>query len=157
MKLQPIKRPLPTEMDDEVPIIDLSDLTTTTDQPEKDFESILKPGEWCMIPTKGEWTRYHTDGTTSTYYVLEDRLCLLSDSRFSQLAVPRPAPTYKNLAGQRVTPTRVSSLLTQNPSGESTRPASTSPEWDQIDEGHYLREAKKGLPFSLLIQLKIFI
>lgn len=141
MKLQQIKRPLPTEMDDEVPIIDLSDLTTTTDQPEKDFESILRPGEWCIIPTKGKWIRYNIDGTVSTYYALEDRLCFISDT-----CTPRDPPTYRNLAGQRVTPTRVSSLLTQNPSGTSTRPASTSPEWDQTDERHYYREAKKSLP-----------
>ena len=147
MKLQ--QRPLPTEMDDEVPTIDLSGLAATTDRSalrEPIFKTILTPGEWVIIPTKGEWTRHNVDGTTSTYYVLEDQLCLLSDSNFSQLAVPRPVPTYRNLAGQRVTPTRITSLLTQNPSGTSTRPASTFHWWKQPDEAYYLAEARKNLP-----------
>jgi hypothetical protein len=71
-------------------------------------------------------------------------------------------PNYKNLAGQRVLPTRINSLLTQNPGPitknnsyegydftGSRRPASQFYWWRQPDEGYYLKQYKKNTAFAL--------
>lgn len=58
-------------------------------------------------------------------------------------------PTYRNLAGQRVTPTRINSLLAQNLSGKSTRPPSQFYWTDQPDEGYYIAKAKQNLAWFL--------
>ncbi|MCK9566774.1 MAG: hypothetical protein M0Q43_12080, partial [Methanothrix sp.] len=145
MKEKLLQRPLPTEMDDEVPVIDLSGLTPPADALEKKsyFKSIF-PGEWVIFPVPGWWTVYHLDGTTSQVYK-EGKVCRVVYDKTNL----RGPPSYRNLAGQRVTPTKITSLLTQNPSGISTRPASTFHWWKQPDEAYYLAEAKKSLPHFL--------
>jgi hypothetical protein len=67
------------------------------------------------------------------------------------------SPDYKNLAGQQVVPTRIISLLTQNPgtvigSAEGQygaegprRPASQIYWWRQPDEGYYTKAVNKNL------------
>lgn len=54
------------------------------------------------------------------------------------------APDYKNIVGQRVTPTRINSLLTQNPSG-GIRPSSQFYWKRQLDESYYTQATNKEL------------
>jgi hypothetical protein len=129
---------------DEVGTLDLSHLTEITDTQDADLFDLNKrikiaipKGEDYVFVPSGEWIRHNIDGTTSL--VDSERVRALYDK--SQWHNP---PRYKNLAGQRVTPTRINSLLTQNPDGTS-RPTSTFFWWKQPDEGYYLAEAKRGL------------
>ena len=129
-----VERAIPTEMDFEIITIDLSSLDTDTA-----LNKRVKP-RWIYFPTECWWNRFEVDGTKSLIFKKPRNIYDKSSSS--------SGPTYRNLAGQRVTPTRISSLLSQNPSG-TFRPKSYFWWWNQTDEGYYKAKAKEGLPFFL--------
>ena len=82
--------------------------------------------------------------------------------RFEEHEKASTSHRYRNLAGQKVKPTRIVSLLTQNPGSitknesyegyafaGSKRPASQIYWWRQPDEGYYEKAAKRNLAFFL--------
>jgi hypothetical protein len=116
------------QSDSGVETIDLSKLVTITS--EADDELIELNRRVRIEHPKDGWVLFPTESG-------EPRL-LFDKSKWHE------PPSYKNLGGQRITPTRIISLLTQNLSGTS-RPASTFFWWKQTDEGYYIARAKEGL------------
>lgn len=113
--------------DSGVEVIDLSKLLTSTPDKEQELIDLNRrvkiehPHEWLYCPSDGEEPRFIYD--KSGWH---------------------EPPTYKNLAGQRVKPTQIISLLTQNPT-DGTRPASSFFWWKQPDEDHYVTWARAGM------------
>ena len=96
------------QSDSGVETIDLSKLVTITS--EADDELVELNRRVRIEHPKDGWVLFPTESG-------EPRL-LFDKSKWHE------PPSYKNLGGQRITPTRIISLLTQNLSGTS-RPAST--------------------------------
>jgi hypothetical protein len=122
--------------------IDLSSLLTTTheaDSPKlNETGPIEQPEKW-WINEFGESVKQYKDGR------LEGEI--KGTSKYRQLCVKFPRDTtslWRSGIGERIKPTQIASLLTQNPTG-GTRPASTFFWWKQPDEGYYIAQAKKGL------------
>ena len=140
--LRQIKRPIPTEIDDEPELIDLSSLITPTQDAEtsKLNERIVieQPVKW-WINESGDSVKMYKDGrldgdlkATSKYHAL----CCLFSRDTSRL--------WRSSIGERVRPTQIISLLTQNPTG-GTRSPHFCYKWDQTDEAFYRAKAKEGL------------
>ena len=140
--LKQIKRPIPTEIDDEPELIDLSSLITPTQDAEtsKLNERIVieQPVKW-WINESGDSVKMYKDGrldgdlkATSKYHAL----CCLFSRDTSRL--------WRSSIGERVRPTQIISLLTQNPTG-GTRSPHFCYKWDQTDEAFYRGKAKEGL------------
>lgn len=136
------ERPLPTEIDDEPELIDLSSLITHTQDAETSNlnERIIieQPVKW-WIDESGNSVKMYEDGrldgdlkATSKYHAL----CCLFPRDTSRL--------WKSSIGERVRPTQIISLLTQNPTG-GTRSPHFCYKWDQTDEAFYRAKAKEGL------------
>ena len=136
------ERPLPTEIDDEPELIDLSSLITHAQDAEipKLNERIIieQPVKW-WIDESGNSVKMYEDGrldgdlkATSEYHAL----CCLFSRDTSRL--------WKSSIGERVRPTQIISLLTQNPTG-GTRSPHFCYKWDQTDEAFYRAKAKEGL------------
>jgi hypothetical protein len=142
-ELVQIERPAPTEIDDEIELIDLSTLTTTTGDDKETAKvnetiTIEPPVKW-WINDSGDSVKEYKDGR------LEGKF--KATSKYRQLCVEFPRDTsriWRSGIGERIRPTQIVSLLSQNLSGEG-RPASTFYWWKQTDEGYYLAQAKKGL------------
>lgn len=141
MELKQVVRPLPTEIDDEIEHIDLPSSLPV----DEEFLGLNKrvtveqPVRWWINET-GESVKYYKNGN------LEGNPKGTSPYRPLCIEFPRDTSRlWRSTIGERITPTQINSLLTQNLSGIS-RPASTFPWWKQPDEGYYLSEAKKMLP-----------
>lgn len=137
-----VKRPIPTEIDDEPEHIDLSSLISPAqDAGELKLNEriiIEQPVEW-WINDSGDSVKMYEDGrldgrinATSKYR----SLCCLFQKDTSNL--------WRSSIGERVRPTQVISLLTQNPTG-GTRSPHFCYKWDQTDEAYYKAQAKRGL------------
>lgn len=140
-ELKQIERPS-IETSPEPELIDLSSLLTTTheaDSPKlNETGPIEQPEKW-WINEFGESVKQYKDGR------LEGEI--KGTSKYRQLCVKFPRDTtslWRSGIGERIKPTQIASLLTQNPTG-GTRPASTFFWWKQPDEGYYIAQAKKGL------------
>ncbi len=135
------ERPLPTEIDDEPELIDLSSLITHTqgaETPNLNERIIIEqPVKW-WIDESGNSVKMYKDGrldgdlkATSKYKAL----CCLFPRDTSRL--------WRSSIGERIRPTQIISLLTQNPTG-GTRSPHFCYKWDQTDEAYYIAQAKKG-------------
>jgi hypothetical protein len=139
--LKQIKRPLPTEIDDEPELIDLSSLlTSTSDEDQKLNERITieQPVQW-WINESGESVKLYKNGR------LEGKT--KGTSKYRQLCVEFPRDTsrlWQTVLGERVKPTQISSLLSQN-LDDTPRSPNFCYKWDQSDEGYYRARAKEGL------------
>jgi hypothetical protein len=139
--LKQIKRPLPTEIDDEPELIDLSSLlTSTSDEDQKLNERITieQPVQW-WINESGESVKLYKNGR------LEGKT--KGTSKYRQLCVEFPRDTsrlWQTVLGERVRPTQISSLLSQN-LDDTPRSPNFCYKWDQSDEGYYRARAKEGL------------
>lgn len=139
--LKQIKCPLPTEIDDEPELIDLSSLlTSTSDEDQKLNERITieQPVQW-WINESGESVKLYKNGR------LEGKT--KGTSKYRQLCVEFPRDTsrlWQTVLGERVKPTQISSLLSQN-LDDTPRSPNFCYKWDQSDEGYYRARAKEGL------------
>jgi hypothetical protein len=141
-KLIQTERPLPTERDDEIELIDLStSFTSTTDEDLSklnDRITVEQPVKWWINESGGSF-RLFKDGRIEGVNK--------GIGEYHELCVEYPRDTsclWRSIIGERVTPTQITSLLTQN-LNETPRPASTFFWWKQPDEGHYIAKAKEGL------------
>jgi hypothetical protein len=142
MELKQIERPLPIEIDDEPELIDLSALFTSTSD-----ENLLKLNERIIVEQPVEWWINESGGSFKQYK--DGRLEGQNKgiSKYRQLCVEFPRDTsylWRTVLGERVKPTQVSSLLSQN-LNDTPRPPNFCYKWDQPDEGYYKARAKEGL------------
>jgi hypothetical protein len=129
-------------MIDEVEHIDLSSLLTTTGSKENtklnETITIEQPVKW-WINESGESVKEYKNGRLEGEFK--------GTSKYQQLCCQFPQDTsrlWRSGIGERIKPTQIVSLLTQNPTG-GPRPASTFFWWKQSDEGYYIAKAKQGL------------
>lgn len=132
---QKTKFKYPQTESDEKDVVDRIDLSSL--KPLTTDDTLLNKAAEVPKPVTGE---YSPSGQPVEFVYLES----------AGVLVPRwvvetdnSKPNYKNLAGQKVTPTQVLSLLTQNINGQK-RPASTFFWQDQTDEGYYRRAYISG-------------
>ncbi len=127
---------LPTEVDNEIELIDLSNLTRVT--PEED--AALSSLNYRFVPKHPE--KWEINGSGGSHKMYADSSIELDEKGSGEYY-----PIYPkcNTPTRPKTPhTKIISLLTQNNSGPS-RPASFCHKWDQTDEGYYKAKAKEGL------------
>lgn len=144
---------LPTEVDNEIEIIDLSSLTDVT--PEEDAELLSlnhrfvvnHPVKW-EINGSGGSRKIYQDGSiefneigSGPYHEVYPKC----DTQRCDICSPHRTPPYRTITGEKIKPTQITSLLSQNLEGTSRSP-NFCYLWDQTDEGYYKAEAKKGLP-----------
>lgn len=140
--LKQITRPLPTEIDDEPELIDLSTSFASTRD-----EDLLRLNERVIVEQPIKWWINGSGGSFKQYK--DGRLEGQNKGigKYHPLCVEFPRDTsrlWRSIIGERVTPTRIISLLTQN-LNDTPRPASTFLWWKQPDEGYYIAKAKEGL------------
>jgi hypothetical protein len=116
------------ESDSGVETIDLTKLITISSEDEDELIALNRRVK--IEHPKDGWVLFPTDGGEPRF--------VFDKSKWHE------PPNYRNLAGQRVKPTQIHSLLTQNLDGTS-RSASTFFWWKQTDEGYYIAKAKEGL------------
>lgn len=129
------KQPIPEH-------IDLNPLLTTTSK-----EGSSKPNETGPLEQPKKWWINASGGSVKQYKDGRIEGKFDATGNYRQLSVASLRDTsrlWRNTAGERIKPTQITSLLTQNPTG-GTRPASTFYWWKQPDEGYYIAQAKKGL------------
>jgi len=100
--------------------------------------TIKQPVKW-WINDSGGWYKEYQDGSSDGKNK--------GIGKYRPLCCQFPRDTtslWRHLSGQRVTPTQVSALLSQNPSGPSRSP-SFCYKWDQPDEAYYIAKARAGL------------
>jgi len=126
--------------DSGIEVIDLSKLDGISSSEERELLDLNKrhPPTLAYYPFSDKWVFYTIDGSVAGIYEAPGPRTVFDKSKSREL------PSYKNLAGQRVTPTRINSLLTQNP-GDTYRPSSSFFWWKQTDESYYIAKAKEGL------------
>ena len=146
------KRSLPIEADGEIELIDLSSLTNTNPKEEAELSSLnyrispRHPVKWWINEAGGSWKEY-PDGSielTGDHSGCYRELYLKCDTELKCDICSIRRPPYKTITGEKVNPTRIISLLSQN-LDSIPRPASTFFWWKQSDEGHYIAKAKEGL------------
>jgi len=141
MQLKQVVRPLPIEIDDEPELIDLSALfTSTSDEDPTLNERIVveQPVRW-WINESGGSVKLYKDGRLDGE--------IKGTSRYQLLCIDFPRDTsrlWRTTLGERIKPTQISSLLSQNTDGASRSP-NFCYKWDQPDEGYYKARAKEGL------------
>ena len=144
---------LPIEADNEIELIDLSNLTGITSKEDAELLDLNRrlainhPAKW-EINGSGGSRKIYQDGSielnekgTSPYHEIYPKC----DTQRHDLCSKYRAPPYRTITGACVRPTQISSLLSQNIDGV-TRSPNFCYKWDQTDEGYYRAEAKKGLP-----------
>jgi len=126
---------LPTEVDNEIELIDLSNLTSIT--PEEDAElSSLNHRIVVKHPVKWE-----INGTGGSHKIYEDGSIEFNEKGNGDYF--EIYPKCKTPIRPKITHTQIISLLTQNPTG-GTRSPHFCYNWDQTDEGYYRAQANKG-------------
>lgn len=138
--LKQIAERLPIEVDNEIELLDLSNLTNIT--PEED--AALSSLNYRIVPKHP--VKWEINGSGGSHKIYEDGSIELNE---------KGSGDYHEIYPKCNTPTRLKikhtqiiSLLTQNNSGNTTRPASTYSDLDlfiQPDEGYYRARAKEGL------------
>ena len=141
MVLKQIKRPLPTEIDDEPELIDLSALFTSTSDEDLKLNAriiVEQPVRW-WINESGDSVKLYKDGRLEG----ESK----GTSKYQPLCIEFPRDTsrlWRTTLGERIKPTQISSLLSQN-IDDTSRSPNFCYKWDQPDEGYYKARAKEGL------------
>jgi len=133
-----VERPPPTERDDEIEHIIITD-TGSEDAKLNERITIEQPVRW-WINDSGESVKELKDGRLTGS---PEKLT----GKYHQLCCqfPRDASClWRTVSGERVRPTQISSILSQNPSGPSRSP-SFCYRWDQVDEAYYIAKARAGL------------
>lgn len=139
--LKQIKRPLPTEIDDEPELIDLSALFTSTSDEDLKLNAriiVEQPVRW-WINESGDSVKLYKDGRLEG----ESK----GTSKYQPLCIEFPRDTsrlWRTTLGERIKPTQISSLLSQN-IDDTPRSPNFCYKWDQPDEGYYKARAKEGL------------
>lgn len=154
------KRSLPIEKDDEIELIDLSILTNTNPKDEAELSSLNSritprhPVKWWIYDAGGSCKEY-PDGSIELTGDPSGKLHELypkCDAEVKCDICSARRPPYRTITGEKVKPTQIIALLTQNLDAsapdekiEPSRSASDFPWWNQPDEGYYEAGAKKGL------------
>ena len=149
---QSTEKSLHCQTDDEIELIDLSSLTSITSKEEAELSSLnyrispRHPTKWWINEAGGSWKEYpdgsiELTGDPSGRY---HELYLKCDSEVKCDICSARRPPYKTITSEKVNPTRIISLLSQN-LDSIPRQASTFFWWKQPDEGHYIAKAKEGL------------
>ena len=148
MELKQIQRPLPTEIDTETELIDLSTaFTSTSDDETSDDKDLIKLNERIIIEQPVSWWINESGGSYKIYKNGRLEGNNKGTSRYHQLCIDFPRDTsrlWRTVLGERVRPTQISSLLSQN-LDDTTRSPNFCYKWDQSDEGYYKAKAKRGL------------
>jgi hypothetical protein len=142
VELKQIERPLPTEIDDEPELIDLS-----TSFPSATDEDLSKLNERITVEQPVQWWINESGGSVKLYKDGRLEGENKGTGGYHELCVEFPRDTsrlWRSVIGERVTPTQIISLLTQN-LNDTPRPASTFFWRKQTDEGYYIAKAKEGL------------
>jgi len=132
-----IERPIPTERDDEIEHIIITD-TGSEDAKLNERIIVEQPVKWWINNTGGSVKMYKGGRLDGNFD---------ATSKYHQLCCQFPRDTsrlWRTISGERVRPTQISSLLSQNPSGPSRSPSFCF-RWDQPDEAYYIAKAKAGL------------
>ena len=131
-----ITKRLPTEVDNEVEIIDFSTLTSITPQEDAVLSSLNRR----VVPKHPvKWEINESGGSHKIYEDGSIELNEKGSGEYHEIFPKCNTPTRP-----KVKHTQIISLLTQNNSGP-TRPANFCYLWDQMDEAFYRGKAKKGL------------
>ena len=139
--LKQITRPLPTEIDDEPELLDLSALITSTSDEDLTLNEriiVEQPVQW-WVNDSGSSVKLYKDGGLDGE--------IKGTSKYRPLCIEFPRDTsrlWRTTLGERIKPTQISSLLSQNTDGASRSP-NFCYKWDQPDEGYYKARAKEGL------------
>jgi len=141
-KLIQTERPLPTERDDEIELIDIStSFTSITD------EDLSKLNDRIIVEQPVKWWINESGGSFRLFKDGRIEGVNKGIGEYHELCVELPRDTsrfWRSIIGERVTPTQITSLLTQN-LNDTSRPASTFFWWKQPDEGYYIAKNKEGL------------
>jgi hypothetical protein len=132
-----IERPIPTERDDEIEHVIITD-AGSEDAKLNERIIIEQPVKWWINNSGGSVKMYKSGRLDGNFD---------ATSKYHQLCCqfPRDAShLWRTISGERVRPTQISSLLSQNPSGPSRSP-SFCYRWDQADEAYYIAKARAGL------------
>lgn len=130
-----VKR-LPTEVDNEIELIDLSNLTSIT--PEED--AVLSALNYRVVPKHP--VKWEINGFGGFRKIYEDGSIEFNEKGCGDYH--EIYPKCNTLTRPKIKHTQIISLLTQNNSG-LTRPANFCYRWDQTDEAFYRGKAKEGL------------
>ena len=128
-----VKR-LPTEVDNEIESMDLSNLTSIT--PEED--AALLSLNYRVVPKHPE--KWEINGSGGSRKIYEDGSFEFNEKGSGDYH--EIYPKCKTPIRPKITHTQIMSLLTQNPTG-GTRSPHFCYKWDQTDEAYYRAQANK--------------